>query len=91
MDCIFNMHFFNTLICVLAFRINVLSVTVLILWVAPLKMFCNWYRILNGAETNCRNACILGLIGATIVFVVCSLKARVHMNLREILRGLKKG
>ena len=38
-----------------------LSVTVLTLWVAPPELFCNWYRI-NGAETNCRIAHILGIL-----------------------------
>ena len=38
-----------------------LSVTVLILWVAPPEMFCFGIGF-NGAETNCRIAHILGIL-----------------------------
>ena len=62
LTCTFS-SFINILIllCVI-FLTYTVSVTVLTLWVAPPKMFCNWYIGFNGAETNCGIARILDIL-----------------------------
>ena len=70
----------------------VLSVTVLTLWVAPLK--CSTVGIgFNGAETNCGIAHILGILLMnscnTVIFlattIICSLSTLKYYSVRSLI------